>query len=232
MQEHLQIYLKNIANSRTKSGAALSMHGTNWGQVEHLSWNDNPIPFASHTHKTKSSGGRGAAQQMNKQMNECTTEGVEAGDEVGREAIGIGEEGLEADGLVVTAVVEELVKELEGGEEIVLVQQEVDDAVAQRRLLHVHGCLIPPRRRSIRDSPDQRMIDRSTGGVLVGRTGGGADLGDPNYVTAVQFQLFPESSQSRLGSSLNFKLLIGLIYALSELNFNYQVFIRKRKIIS
>lgn len=153
-------------------------------EVRSKIYQEMTILFHSHLTPTKQNHRAGAAQQMNKQMNECTTEGVEAGDEVGREAIGIGEEGLEADGLVVTAVVEELVKELEGGEEIVLVQQEVDYAVAQRRLLHVHGCLIPPRRRSIRDSPDQRMIDRSTGGVLVGRTGGGADLGDPNYVTA------------------------------------------------
>jgi len=71
-------------------------------------------------------------------------EGVEAGDVVGREAGGVGEVLLEPNGLVVAAIVEELVEELEGGEEVVLFQKKVHDAVAQRRTLHLHSHTLTP----------------------------------------------------------------------------------------
>lgn len=66
-------------------------------------------------------------------------EGVEAGDLVGREAEGVGEVLLEANGLVVAAIVEQLVEKLEGGEEVVLFQEKVHHAVAQRRTFHLHS---------------------------------------------------------------------------------------------
>lgn len=67
-----------------------------------------------------------------------TSERVEARDEIGREEIGIGEELFEANGLVVAAIVEKFVKKLECGEKVVLFQQKVHHAIAQRRSLHVH----------------------------------------------------------------------------------------------
>jgi len=43
-----------------------------------------------------------------------TPKGIESGDLIGGEEVGVGEEVVEADGLVVAAVLEELVEELEG----------------------------------------------------------------------------------------------------------------------
>jgi len=71
-------------------------------------------------------------------------EGVDAGDLVGREAGGVGEVVLETNRLVLAAIVEELVEELEGGEEVVLFQEKVHDAVAQRRTLHLHHYSLTP----------------------------------------------------------------------------------------
>lgn len=70
-------------------------------------------------------------------------ERVEAGDLVGREAGGVGEVLLEANGLVVAAIVQKFVEKLEGGEKVVLFQQKVHHAVTQRRTLHLHSDLNP-----------------------------------------------------------------------------------------
>lgn len=67
-----------------------------------------------------------------------TSEGIEASDLIGRELRGIGEQLFEADGLGVAAVVEELVEELERRQQVILLDQEVHHAIAQRRSLHVH----------------------------------------------------------------------------------------------
>lgn len=76
--------------------------------------------------------------RSNQNLRRYTSERIEAGDLIGREEGGIGEELLEADGVVVAAVFEKLVEELERREKVVLFQEEVDNAVAQRRSLHVH----------------------------------------------------------------------------------------------
>lgn len=68
-----------------------------------------------------------------------TSEGIEASDLIGRELRGIGEQLFEADGLGVAAVVEELVEELERRQQVILLDQEVHHAIAQRRSLHVHS---------------------------------------------------------------------------------------------
>jgi len=60
-----------------------------------------------------------------------TSERAEARDEIGREERGIGEVLFEANGLVVVAVVEKLVKKLECGENVILLQQKVHHAIAQ-----------------------------------------------------------------------------------------------------
>ena len=73
-----------------------------------------------------------------------TSERVEAGDLVGRELRWIREELLEPNGLVVSAIVEKLVEELERRQEVLLFQQEIHHAVAQRRSLHVHRRSLAP----------------------------------------------------------------------------------------
>ena len=55
-------------------------------------------------------------------MRVSTSERVEARDLIGREEGGIGEELLEANGVVVAAIVEELVEQLERREHVVLFQ--------------------------------------------------------------------------------------------------------------
>jgi len=60
-----------------------------------------------------------------------TSERAEARDEIGREERGIGEVLFEANGLVIAAVVEKLVKKLECGENVILLQQKVHHAIAQ-----------------------------------------------------------------------------------------------------
>lgn len=81
-----------------------------------------------------------------RKSQKCTSERVEASDLIGRELGGIGEELLEANSLIVPAIVEELVKQLECRQQVVLLQQEVHHAIAQRRPLHVHQAPIqkPP----------------------------------------------------------------------------------------
>lgn len=67
-----------------------------------------------------------------------TSKVVEAGDLIGRELGGIGEELLEANGVDVASIFEELVEEFEGREQVVLLEKEIHDAVAERRFLHIH----------------------------------------------------------------------------------------------
>lgn len=59
--------------------------------------------------------------------------GGRAGDEVGREQRGVGEEGAEAERVRVAAVLLQLLQQLERREVVPLLQQEVHHAVAQRR---------------------------------------------------------------------------------------------------
>ena len=68
-----------------------------------------------------------------------TSRRIEAGDLIRREVSRIGEEGLEANGLRFPSIVEKLVEELKCCQHIVLLQQKVNDAIAQRRSFHVHG---------------------------------------------------------------------------------------------
>lgn len=62
---------------------------------------------------------------------EQTSKRVEAGDLVGRKLSGISEELLEANGLIVATIIEEFVEKLIRREEVILLQQEIDDAIAQ-----------------------------------------------------------------------------------------------------
>lgn len=77
-----------------------------------------------------------------------TSERVEARDLIGREFGGIREELLEANGLIVSAIVEELVEKLEGRQQVVLLQKEIHHAIAQRRPLHVHRHRLPIRNKT------------------------------------------------------------------------------------
>lgn len=67
-----------------------------------------------------------------------TSERVEARDEIGREERRIGEVLFETNSLVIAAIVEKLVKKLECGENVVLFQEKVNDAIAERGSLNVH----------------------------------------------------------------------------------------------
>lgn len=93
-----------------------------------------------------------------------TSEGIEASDLIGRELRGIGEQLFEADGLGVAAVVEELVEELERRQQVILLDQEVHHAIAQRRSLHVHfsttslSCGDETRRRTSGESSVQSVL--------------------------------------------------------------------------
>lgn len=72
-------------------------------------------------------------------QTDYTSERVEAGDLIGRELSWIAEELLEANGLSVAAIVQELVEELECRQQVVLFQQEVHHTITERRSLNVHN---------------------------------------------------------------------------------------------
>lgn len=67
-----------------------------------------------------------------------TSERAEARDLIRGKEGGIGEVLFEANCLIVAAIVEKLVKKLKSSEHVVLLQEEVHNAIAQRRSLHVH----------------------------------------------------------------------------------------------
>lgn len=77
-------------------------------------------------------------------VGECivkTSNRVEARDLIGWELRRVSEEVLESNGLVVSAIVEKLMEQLERREQVVLLQQKIHNAIAQRRPLHVHRSL-------------------------------------------------------------------------------------------
>lgn len=68
-----------------------------------------------------------------------TSKRIEASDLIRRKVSRIGEEVLEANGLGIPTIVEKLVEELKCCQHIVLLQQKVNDTIAQRGPFDVHG---------------------------------------------------------------------------------------------